>query len=600
MRVLLTVHQFFPEFSSGTEVLTLSVARRLRELGHDVEIFTGFPAEKELPAEGRLDRYEFEGFKVHRFHHAFLRQAEQRAVTETEYNHLLAARFFAGLVEDFPPDVVHFFHFGRLGVGLIDVCSAGGFRAFYTPTDFWAVCPTSQMMLPDGTACDGATASGANCVRHVAMLTQGRQVRRVMERTPDWLAGAGILALRAGLARWSSRGPEVLALTGRRSFIVRRLNALSGIASPTMLMTRQLRSAGVTNPRLQQAAYGIDVGRFSQYRHVRRRDQAHLSIGFVGTLAHHKGAHILVQAIRRLEERDVALSIYGREQDFPDYSSSLRAIAADDTRIRFQGSFPNSEVAKVFASLDVLVVPSLWFENAPLVISSALASGVPVVASDFEGMSEVIEHGRNGLLFPPGSAESLAEALRRLCHEPTLLERLSQGCEMPKSVEAYTDELVALWGSAAPCQGFDGRQRVEPLRFRSDSGLLGGWACVDYRSPMRVSLEAHGRELAGTSVFSDRRDVRDALRASGAPVRDEAFGFALPMPGPFAAGGAELVVWGAGGTPHRTLLAKCQPGGSFFASPTCLVGIDVKDWSTLGTVPTPVDRPEVAESKGLQ
>jgi glycosyltransferase involved in cell wall biosynthesis len=99
------------------------------------------------------------------------------------------------------------------------------------------------------------------------------------------------------------------------------------------------------------------------------------------------------------------------------------------------GPLAHADVPRALADLDLLVVPSVWEENAPFVIREALSLGVPVVASDLGGMAEMVEHGRNGLLFPPGDARALARALRRLVDEPLLLDRLRAGIGPVRSLE---------------------------------------------------------------------------------------------------------------------------------------------------------------------
>ena len=82
-----------------------------------------------------------------------------------------------------------------------------------------------------------------------------------------------------------------------------------------------------------------------------------------------------------LPASDVELKIYGGLEDYPQYVAAARA-AAGDPRITFCGTFANQEIGRVFAGIDVLVVPSVWYENTPLVISSAQQAGCPVIASD--------------------------------------------------------------------------------------------------------------------------------------------------------------------------------------------------------------------------
>lgn len=69
MRVLLTVHQFFPDYSAGTEVLTLSVARELKSRGHEVRVFTGYPESEALADQERFDQYQYDSILIDRFRH---------------------------------------------------------------------------------------------------------------------------------------------------------------------------------------------------------------------------------------------------------------------------------------------------------------------------------------------------------------------------------------------------------------------------------------------------------------------------------------------------------------------------------------------------
>jgi len=92
-----------------------------------------------------------------------------------------------------------------------------------------------------------------------------------------------------------------------------------------------------------------------------------------------------------------------------------------------------------------LVVPSLWYENTPLVLYSAQAAGCPVLATNLGGLSEVIEHGVNGLLFPSGDASALAQAIARIANDRNLLEQMRIHSRPPKSDTQYVDELLAMY-----------------------------------------------------------------------------------------------------------------------------------------------------------
>ena len=168
-------------------------------------------------------------------------------------------------------------------------------------------------------------------------------------------------------------------------------------------------------------------------------------MGYIGTLATHKGCHILIEAFKALPAGQAILKIYGRMEDFPDYSSELKRLAENNEAIEFCGTFHNSKIGEVLADLDALVVPSLWYENTPLVVYSAQAARCPVVASDFPGLSAVIQDQVNGLLFEAGNPAALAKQLSRLINEPDFVERLSANSQQPKSTSSYVDELLNIW-----------------------------------------------------------------------------------------------------------------------------------------------------------
>lgn len=447
MKILLAVHQFFPDFFAGTEVLTFSVAKELRRRGHHVVVFTGFPCKEPLSAEQRFDRYDFEGVEIYRYHHAFVPMEGQKCVSELEYDNHLVARYFVHLLDSIRPDLVHFFHFSRLSASLVEVARGKSVPAYYTPTDFWAICPTIQLLLDNGCVCSGPSAYGGNCIKHVATRTQWRHIAALVRRLPVWAMDALAAMARSKLPCPFPFRQEMGALSYRSEFIRSRLNGLHAIVSPTHMMTDVLVRNGIDPRLIVQSGYGLDISGFDEV--VRPCNPGRpLTFGYIGTLIPHKGCEVLIKAFLRLADKNAKLHIYGDLTQFPEFSARLQALAKDREQIAFLGTFPNAKIPEVLASIDALVVPSLWYENTPLVVYSALAAKCPVIASDFPGMSEVVRNGWNGLTFEPGNADALAQCLEHVSHTPALLEELSSRCQKPKSIAAYVDELLALYANA--------------------------------------------------------------------------------------------------------------------------------------------------------
>ncbi|QQG66487.1 glycosyltransferase family 4 protein [Desulfobulbus oligotrophicus] len=447
MKIILTAHQFLPEYNFGTEVLTYSVAKDLVERGHEVSVLTGAPAKTSLNDDERFDEYQIDGINVYRFTHEFIPMGDQNVIMEIEYTNNLVARYFRKLLNNVKPDLVHIFHMSRLSAAIIDVTVNMNIPTYFTPTDFWSVCPMSLLMLDDGTSCKGPEKLATNCVRHVAMRSRWGWVEKFAKAAPDSLANLAVAIVRKGwLPRQLPFVNEISALSKRSNYLISRLNTLNGIVSPTTVMTEVLVRNGVRPELIKQYMYGINMDNYEARLRSRTAGTAY-TFGFIGGLSNHKGCHVLIQAVRLLNHKDVLLKIYGNPKDFPDYYNKLQELAEDFPSIKFCGTFPNTQIAEILDGIDTLVVPSIWFENAPLVIHSALAAGCPVVSSDFPGMSEVIHNEKNGLLFEPGNAKDLAAKLRRLLDEHNLLEKLSSNCRKPKSIAEYVDEILTLYES---------------------------------------------------------------------------------------------------------------------------------------------------------
>ncbi|MDY0390580.1 MAG: glycosyltransferase family 4 protein [Desulfobulbus oligotrophicus] len=451
MKIILTVHQFLPEYNSGTEVLTYSVAKNLVERGHEVTVLTGTPAKTSLNDDERFDEYQIDGIRVYRFMYELTPMGDQNVLMEIEYTNNLVARYFRKLLNNFKPDLVHIFHMSRLSAAIIDITADMNIPTYFTPTDFWSICPLNLLMLDDGTSCKGPDRLAVNCVRHVAMRYHRKRglgwIEKFAKAAPDSLANLAVTVVQKGwLPRRLPFVNEISALSKRSSYLISRLNMLNGIFSPTTLMTDVLIRNGVRPELIHQHMYGINIDSYQSRLRSRTAETA-CTFAFIGSLLKHKGCHILVQAVRLLAPNDFHLKIYGNPTDSPDYYHTLLELAGDSPYIEFCGTFPNTQIAEVLDEIDTLVVPSIWFENAPLVIHSALAAGCPVVASDFPGMSEVIHNEENGLLFEPDNAEDLAAKLRRLLDEHNLLEKLSSNCRKPKSIAEYVDEILTLYES---------------------------------------------------------------------------------------------------------------------------------------------------------
>ena len=207
--------------------------------------------------------------------------------------------------------------------------------------------------------------------------------------------------------------------------------------APSEFLRQRFAAAGFDPEHIAVSALGIELERYQRRPRQRSLDRA-LRVGFIGSVQPIKGVHIFIEAVRHLQEAGVEIdaAIAGDLSSKPEYVEELTKSLGP--RLHLIGRLDIDRVPEFLDSLDALVVPSVWWENSPLVIQEAQAAALPVIASDIGGMAELVRHDRDGLLFSVGDPEALAEALRRLVEEDGLLRRLSAAAPLP---QAMADDL---------------------------------------------------------------------------------------------------------------------------------------------------------------
>lgn len=443
MRILLAAHQFFPEHYAGVEIVTLGLAKELRRRGHETFVLA---PKRSIPGNdiepGEIEDYEFEGVPVRRIGRP--KEGVSRPYNLDFRNDVMADRV-REYMREIQPDIVHAEHFQGLSAVAIPAFKESGVPLVYTATDFWTMCPVVDFRRHDGVMCTGPELT--HCTRCIASRYPGTRMKAVIDRAPDMAIQAAGTLSETPLSKVSHPLRQVGALKERPGYIRERMEMVDHIIVYTHLMRDLLLKNGIGKGKIEVSPYGIDTSRLLDVAENRQPSEK-LRVGFVGTLAPHKGCDTLIKAFKLLpKEVDASLDIYGNLERFKPFIKHMRRIAGDDERINFAGPFQRERVGEVFANLDTLVVPSRWYENQPGVILEGFAAGMPVVATDLGGMSEFVHHEQNGLLFENENAQDLSRQLQRLAEEPGLMEKLRSGLGHVKTVADDVDGLEKLYSS---------------------------------------------------------------------------------------------------------------------------------------------------------
>lgn len=169
-----------------------------------------------------------------------------------------------------------------------------------------------------------------------------------------------------------------------------------------------------------------------------------LRLGYLGSIGRQKGVHVLISAMNELPWEGVTLDLYGDPAVFPDYAAGLQA-QAQHPGIRFRGLVPRERLWDALADLDVLVMPTLWYEASPYTIREAFAARLPVIASDIGAPGSMVRHGVDGLLFAPGDAAALRNTLLDLLRRPERVAELRAGIAPVRTVEAHLEEVEQVY-----------------------------------------------------------------------------------------------------------------------------------------------------------
>jgi glycosyltransferase involved in cell wall biosynthesis len=438
MKIALLTHHFPPNFTAGAEQYAYRIAQSLQQQGHDVPVVCiESVTEGSLTPASSVDRYH--DLIVHRLHFD-IQQAPDPF--EWSFRHPELGKWVQDLMQRERPDIVHI-NSGYLLSGTVpEAAYELGLPTVLTLHDYWFVCPLITLLRTDGTVC-AEPVPPSRCVW--CALSQKRRYRLLDQRLSSRLSN-----LFVALCEWRPWAKlmraqhQVEQVVERRAYLKQVFQKIDLVVSPSRFAMAKIAEYGLEARRMVHLPFGLDQ---SQLSATRRNDTTPLRIGYLGQFAPHKGVHLLLDAFQRLNKQcnTCELVLHGRISSETPYERKLLQRAQADPAIRFAGPYANTDVGQVLAPLDVIVVPSVWYENRPTVIVEAHATGTPVVATRLGGMAELIRHNENGLLFEPGSAAGLAEQLQRLIDEPTLLPSLRQGIEPVATVEEETAKLTALY-----------------------------------------------------------------------------------------------------------------------------------------------------------
>ncbi|MDP6978298.1 MAG: glycosyltransferase [Myxococcota bacterium] len=460
MRVLLCLHSSPDVRTAGVEVHTAALATAL-SVDHEVSVLVPRAApgskvrsQRDEAAGSSRGPSKWKVIEVGSGRPGLSFEALYRGDRETRAD-------IERTLDEFRPDVVHVQHLMGLSSDLPELAQARNIPVVMTVHDHWLECAAGgQRFHRDLGRCSEMSADRcADCTAHLsgpalrvraALARVGLQVRAPRRvAVPDDEARSETAAPSSSWSVWPARllrvphAKQRAKLAQREAELLEMTHAVDRFLAPSRFMRDALVRFGVPGRSIRRIAFGLpDTHRDTPRvlpEYARR-------FAYLGTIAPHKGVHTLIAAMDALPD-DARLDVYGDSAGDPGYAKALRA-RADHPGIHFHGPLEVDEVSERLREVDCLVVPSLWYENAPLVILEAFAAGIGVIASDLGGHRELLAEQaeeERGLLFAPDAPGALEEALLRVYREAGVLRRMTSGRPCVRSIEDHARETSALY-----------------------------------------------------------------------------------------------------------------------------------------------------------
>ena len=408
-RVLVVSNLFPPHVLGGAEIVAYRQAVQLTKRGYDVPVFAGWPAPPE--SAGGLEMETVGGLRVYRV------PLTSFEPDDNFFSAAVAKRFYAVLNAE-RPEIVHFHNVVGLGFSLITAAHRSGARVLVTLHDHAGYCFRATALREDGSICSDTEACASACRGAI----RPRDVHRD------------------------------LPMRLRRDYVAWALEHADRLISPSASLAEAYITAKVADPtRIVTVSNGIDL---EPFEHVGSRQADADSVKFfcAAYLGMHKGIPDLLDAAATLAEQGDfkgrwSLAIAG-DGDLREKIESEILGGRFDGAVTLLGRVPRGRIIEELELADVVVLPSRWPENEPVVLLEAMAAGRAQLATRIGGMPDIVQDGVTGTLTEPSNAAALAEAMRSYVLDPSLARRQGNASRARRELHselAGVDQLEAIY-----------------------------------------------------------------------------------------------------------------------------------------------------------
>ncbi len=443
MKIVQIVHDFPPKNIAGTEIHTLNLSKELSDK-HEVWVlcreFGHFNQEFKITDE------VYEGLNVRRVFY----NGDENILSSLKNKHIEDT--FDNLLSVVKPDIVHIQHLLWLSASIISLAKKRNIPVLVTLHDYWYICPLVTLINSSGDICSGPD-SGAKCFgcrdcfvniipkRGIATREKGTGLDNIMTKVKCFVPVFLWRTFQTGLDKVTkpSRSEQLdeKSLIHRKSSAIEILNHADMILSPSDFVKDKYIEYGLIDEKIILMEEGVIL---DWLKDVNKPKSKPIRFGYVGTIYKVKGIHTLIEAFNGLKDENAELLVYGKGSKA--YLDEIRNMCYNN-KVKFLGYF--EELSEPFSNIDVLIVPSVWYETFSVVIREAFAAEIPVIASNVGAIPEIVNDEVNGLLFNKGDVGHLTKQIKKIIENPQLIEEYRRHMPEIKDMPSYVGDIEAIY-----------------------------------------------------------------------------------------------------------------------------------------------------------
>lgn len=365
-------------------------------------------------------------------------------------------RMLTELLTELQPNIVHFHHYTNFGVEAFAIAkrTLPGAKIVLTLHEYLAICHNYGQMVKTKTYRLCESESPLECQSCFPELgardffLRKKYIQAFFEDVDLFTAPSSFLAER--YIAWGI--PRGKIVTQENVPPTQQINPPQNAESLQLFPILKPKGEDHPDAHGKQSTWANGFNRESVERTGAQSQPNPLRVGFFGQMSPLKGIMVLLDAARQLadiETANILIEIHGDYSNQPpEFQEAVKKGLKDASKnVRYCGPYDNAQVHKLMQAVDAVIVPSIWWENSPVVIQEAYTNGKPVICSNIGGMAEKVRPGIDGFWFDVGSANSLASLLLDLVDQPEALAGKADILRRPITVKEAIGSHVALYHS---------------------------------------------------------------------------------------------------------------------------------------------------------